>query len=63
MGWGDCVKVLVLPGTCEQSVNMLNTPVYKGFFDFLPLLSKMVRYYKLRVLLPYIANRLHPSRS
>lgn len=45
---GGCVKVLVLPGVCERCMNMLNSPVYKGLFDILPLLSKMVRYYKLR---------------
>lgn len=48
MGWGDCVKVLVLPWGCERYVNMLNAPVYMDLFDILTILSKIVRYYKLR---------------
>lgn len=55
-GGGGCVKVLVLPRVCERCMNMLNSPVYKGLFDILTILSKIVRYYKLGALLPYFAN-------
>lgn len=45
--WGVWVEVLVpIPG-CEQSVNMLNNPLFTGFFDFLTILSKIVCPYKL----------------
>lgn len=38
---GCRVEQLRLPGADERFVNMLNTPVSAGFFDFLTILSNI----------------------